>query len=315
LRNTIGQYLVPVTILSHTTMSETKQNTILQSSLSHSDDVQHSKADQLFQSAQECEKKNDIAGMVKHYLEAVEHGHIVSMNKLGNHYCEINNNTRAIQYYEMAIEKGYKNSMFNLAILYSDIGDTINMLKYYHMAKDHGVSDAMVELGKYYVLEEDDKHNAMLYFQMAATHGDVRCILIVAALYYEHGEFDRAMENFILAFEKEQVGPEEIIHYAKELNRIPVCCEALVKMLSTAEGDQRIRVVDACTGLMYQDRKRVHDMIDNHSKLQQKYNEMEKTLKQKEDYIQELELMPEGPQYAAAKQRFNQASNHQQQQQ
>ncbi|AYV79738.1 MAG: hypothetical protein Faunusvirus44_8 [Faunusvirus sp.] len=209
--------------------------------------------------------------MYKYLLKAVELGSIIALHNMAYYYGEDDNIDNMIKFGEQAVNKGCIDSMMLLADHYDIIADTANMTKYYKMAAELGNCSAMNKLGQYYKKHVDFK-NMNLYFEQALRN-----------------------ENFDFI--------HEVVRYHKKNNTIFDCLNLLLELLDNAVPADDIEILN----------EHICSILSTNSKVAvnffTKYNELTKTVREQEQYIDHLELLPEGPKYTAAKAHFNELAS------
>jgi len=284
-------------------------------------------ADQLFECAKQCGKQTDHQNMEKYYLLAIEKGHVNAMCNLGIHYQRQKEYAKMNKYYIQAIENGSSCAMYQMARFSEDQKDLANAIKYYLMAIDRGCVDAMNELG-YFYHDQKDYSNMMKYYLMAIEHGDDTAMHNLGYYYQEQKDHVNMNKYFMMALDKRNTGtmehlvsyyrrqkdhPNMMKYYAMcvqhnkmnvwnmvreaQINKcIPLCFAALMNILEHP-CEKTSAIQSACVKLAIENKELLGPLLLELATLR-------KTNREKDVLIQELKLMPEGPDYAAAKQRF-----------
>jgi len=274
------------------------------------------------------EEKKDESNLKKYYLMAIERGDEDAMDLLGCYFRDHQDYPNMLKYWLMAIDKGWVAAMIDLGIHYLKNSDHPNYVKYFTMAAEKGDVIAMTGLGYYYqncctVEKLAHEPNMIKYYTMAIEHGDLPSIQSLAKYYEKKGDYPTMIKYYVMMIEKGTMTVSDLTRIAIYTSRsqlFPIqlkdcmeqCFEALTHMLeTTTNGELYKTILSECTDILcnkdnipYNNRMMTHKVLDERIKLHKRIQELEQSIKEKDDTIQELRLMPEGPEYAAAKQRF-----------
>jgi len=273
--------------------------------------------------------QNDYDSMKKYYLMAIDRDDGYAMYYMGRYYKEVQDHVNMQKYFLMAIEKHVSSAMNALAFYYHEKNDFPNMKKYYLMAIEHQDVSAMSNLGYYYHHDEKDNHNMMKYYMMAVESKDYMAMCNLASYYYEQKDYPNMMKYYMMALEKgSTTAMQQLGHYYKEqtdytsmvkyysmavrhgvmfasdfcnccrvCNCIPQCFAAMMDLLEHTTGELYKSIQCECVNM-------ARDNVEMLTLLISEVAALRKTTREQADHIQELKLMPEGPEYAEAKQRF-----------
>jgi tetratricopeptide (TPR) repeat protein len=217
-------------------------------------------------------ERKEYDNMVKYFLMGVNKSCKLCSNSLGNYYYDIKNYDTAIKYYLIGIAAGGISAMVNAGHCYYYKEDTINIIKYYSMAYDKGIISAANDLGDHYG-RINDYTNMIKYYLIAINNGFFDNLYALFC-HYTRKDIDNGL----------------IIFHKLAIDRIPKAESYLSQLLVIASTSGRLEFIKTiCLS--------AHELqISKNENIELK------------SYIEELELLPEGPKYAEAKKHFESLS-------
>ncbi|AYV79243.1 MAG: hypothetical protein Faunusvirus6_21 [Faunusvirus sp.] len=230
---------------------------------------------------------NDTENMMRYYKMAYSHrfdecnllsncglvsgsGPYTAMNSVGNYYYGRSDFVNALKYYQMAgeLEPHGGDYLYTIGRCYEQCNDSANMMKYYDMAIELGNKNGLAALISYYRTTDVDKFVA--YCKKIIETGNTEYITTLGNYYYDSEQYSAGFKTFMELY---KVHHTNITYY-------------LMKFLS-----RNNTLLTEFIGKHFEQ----CDIIKTH----------EETIKTQTEYIEQLELMPEGPKYAEAKAHFN----------
>jgi tetratricopeptide (TPR) repeat protein len=210
--------------------------------------------------------------MLKYFLMGIDRGCKMCSCSLGNYYYKIQNFDAAIKYYLISIAAGSINAMINVGHCYYYKKDTINTVKYYLMAYDNGRISIANDLGDHYK-GINDFDNMIKYYLIAINNG-----------FFDN--LDVLFNHYI----KNNHDSGLIVFHKLAIDKIPKANSYLSQLLLNASSFGRLEFINT--------------VCLSAQELQIAKNEIVEL----KSYIDELELLPEGPKYAEAKKHFESLS-------
>jgi len=257
----------------------------------------------------------DTDNMIKYNKMAVDKDDAYAMQQLGHYYYSENDYENMFKYFNMAIEHHRDiSSMDGLADYYKTIEQFDEMLKYCQMILDNTSDNAdakcadkqliyrrfaLRNMAIYY--KTCKKYDEMFkYYDILIKNGDTNTLVDIAAYYKMMSDTESMIEYYVKAIYAGHIrGINGLGQYYTD-NKLK---SDGLKMFIKLQHDKKI--ADNMTGVIqnyivyyFGDKTAFDNFFDE-------YNELLDSLKQKSDYIDELEVMPEGPKYKEAKDRFN----------
>ncbi|AYV79481.1 MAG: hypothetical protein Faunusvirus16_15 [Faunusvirus sp.] len=255
---------------------------------------------------------HNYGNMIKYYMMAFDIGDVCAIKDLANHYFEQQDYDCMCECYLMAVERHKDiDSMDELADHYEDIKKYDDMLKYCHMVLDNTPSDmhsadynyrkfALQRLARYY--RECKKYDKMMeYYDILVKNGDTDTFVNLADYYKITGNVALMTEYYIKAI---RCGYTSAIMGLGDYYIDNKLMADGLKMFAKLQYEIYI-ICEENTIFM---QKYISKFLDDSTTFANFFNEygaLLDSLKKKDDYIEELEIMPEGPKYAEAKERFN----------
>ncbi len=115
-------------------------------------------------------EQDDNINAIKYWLQSIERGNHFAMNRLGVHYYRHNNVANAIKYFLMAANYGHTRAMLNVAWIYKDQRKCALAFKYWLLAVEHG-DFSRVESTLQYLCEYDLLDNGILFVNKVLNKG------------------------------------------------------------------------------------------------------------------------------------------------
>jgi tetratricopeptide (TPR) repeat protein len=212
--------------------------------------------------------KHEYDNMLKYFLMGIEKGSILCACSLGSYYYKIQNLDAAIKYYLISIAAGGINAMINVGHCYYFKNDIINTVKYYSMAYDNGIISTANDLGDHYK-GINDFDNMIKYYLIAINNGFYDNLYVLFCHYTR-----KDIDNGLIVFHK------------LAIDRIPKAESYLSQLLVIASSSGRLQFIKTIC-LSAQELQ-----ISKNENIELK------------SYVEELELLPEGPKYTEAKKHF-----------
>jgi tetratricopeptide (TPR) repeat protein len=210
--------------------------------------------------------------MLKYFLMGIDKGCKMCSCSLGSYHYKIQNYDTAIKYYLISIAAGSINAMINAGHCYHLKRDTINTVKYYSMAYDNGIISAANDLGDHYK-GINDFDNMIKYYLIAINNGFFHKLGVLFNHYIKNNR-DSGL----------------IIFHKLAIDKIPKANSYLSQLLLNASSFGRLEFINTVC-LSAQELQ-----ISKNENIELK------------SYVEELELLPEGPKYAEAKKHFESLS-------
>jgi TPR repeat protein len=128
-----------------------------------------SKASALFIRAAKEEERGNLRSAFRLMLTAAKLGDLGAQVNLGNYYDDgkaIHRNRRAALYwYRRAYKRGYSTAAYNIGVLWRNEKKFKRALSWFHRAVELGDKEANLEIGEYYLHNENDPRKAIQYFE------------------------------------------------------------------------------------------------------------------------------------------------------
>ncbi|AYV79247.1 MAG: hypothetical protein Faunusvirus6_25 [Faunusvirus sp.] len=249
--------------------------------------------------------KNDFENMQKYLIKSSANKNGAAICTLMNYYCDKKQYDKMEKYYKMAIENGDKDAMNNLAVYYKQIDKKDEMMKYYMMAIEHKSSNAMYNLAIYYMTTIRDSDELYLkYLNMSVDHKFNLAMIQLSRYYKDKKMFDDMIKYTVMAVEHGYIGRDAIDTIGNHFENTRNYIEGL-KILSNFYETHICKdiIVEHIRELLHLPGALEHCM-DKCTKLLNSVKTLTATVDKQIIYIEHLELSPEGPQYAEAKQHF-----------
>lgn len=161
-------------------------------------------AECMIQHAKLCNSNNKFVTIKFNLFSAFEMGHKDGYYYLGMHYKKRGTYHKMKTCFLQNIEK-YEcdESMVEMGLYYDDIEFYDKMFQYYLMASKYNNVSAIYNLSQYYKSIEYDTEKMLHYIDAGIKLGDVDCVYELSIYYGTILEFDKMIEYYELAIEKD----------------------------------------------------------------------------------------------------------------
>ncbi|AYV79244.1 MAG: hypothetical protein Faunusvirus6_22 [Faunusvirus sp.] len=249
--------------------------------------IQHNNTFAMVNMALYYKDVNDTKNMLRYFNLAIDHrfddrkfamtadgsthsGPYIATINIGNYYFKDKQYHDTLKYYHIAAELEPNNGslMYSIGSCYQCCGDLINMMKYFDMAIELG--DHIDTILTYYINNNSTKYKFVECCKKLIENGHTEYITTFGNYYLNTQQYSAGFEMFT---NLHKVGHTNISYF-------------LAKYLS-------------------HDHTMSTEFIDKYFALHDTVKAQDETIKTQTEYIEQLELMPEGPKYAEAKAHFN----------
>ncbi|AYV79246.1 MAG: hypothetical protein Faunusvirus6_24 [Faunusvirus sp.] len=251
---------------------------------------------------------NHYDKMMEYYDMAIKKGYVLAMCDLARYYRKQQKYDDMMRYNMMAIELGDCESMCELADYYNSINKYDDMLKYYNMAIDLKYVNAMCYLGLYY--NRQHKYDEMVhYYKMAVDLNSDTAITALIVHYCAQFNFDELIKYCVIGHNREFYYFEYISFYCGENGRNTFALKLFIELYKqNIKRTEAIEYIKECCTDTDTLTAFISSHIDAHTLIEHKDEfiaSQNDVIKTRDEYIDELELLPEGRQYKAVKKHFD----------
>ena len=161
-------------------------------------------ADIMIKQAKIYESNKQIMSMKNNLLSVFEMGHKDGYYYLAMYYKLKGNYHKMKTYFLLNIEKYHcDESMLEMGLHYDDLKIYDKMVSYYFMSSTYNNISAIYNLSQFYKSGDNDKQKMLYYINLGIELGDVDCIYELSIYYGSITEFDKMVEYYELAIEKD----------------------------------------------------------------------------------------------------------------
>jgi tetratricopeptide (TPR) repeat protein len=252
--------------------------------------------------------------MTKYYMMAFDTGDVSAIKELAFHYFAREDNDNMCKCYTMVIER-HKDveSMYDLSVHYAADKTRDDMLNYSQMVLDNTVDcvhdenykyrkSTLQRMARYY--RKCKKYDEMLkYYNILVKNGETATLIDIAEHYKMVGNVELTIEYYVKAAHYKYIRAIiDLSDYYIDNKLIQDGLKMFIKLQHTIEHNAATtETIQLYISKFLEDPTIFTNFFND-------YNKLLDSLKKKDDYIEELEVMPEGPKYAEAKKRFNKAA-------